>query len=143
MSHRLHLEAVNDMLRDIRNLDTLMGGVVVVLAGDFRQTLPIIKGGLTVDAVAACLKQSPLWQHVQKLRLTINVRAQLRNHPGDDSFHYGSLKLATVRLRQTLRHRRLLCLRTSVRVFPHVNSHREDIPNRTIDGEEYQQRMAL
>ena len=36
------LEALHRSLRDIRNNDALMGGLPLILAGDFRQTLPVI-----------------------------------------------------------------------------------------------------
>jgi len=35
-----------------------MGGVTVLLAGDFRQTLPVIPRGTTADEVKSCLKAS-------------------------------------------------------------------------------------
>lgn len=42
MSHKRAIEALNRSLQDIRGNQALMGGVVVLLAGDFRQTLPVI-----------------------------------------------------------------------------------------------------
>ena len=56
MSHRGALDAVDRTLRDLKNTDTLMGGVTVVLAGDFRQTLPVIPRGTKADELKACLK---------------------------------------------------------------------------------------
>ena len=67
MSHRGALEAVDRTLRDLKSTDTLMGGVTVVLAGDFRQTLPVIPKGTKADELKAWLKASPLWHHVTKL----------------------------------------------------------------------------
>ena len=52
------------------------------LAGDFRQTLPVIPRLTPADAMNACLKSSNLWVHVKTLKLTINVRVRLQN---DDS----------------------------------------------------------
>ncbi|GBN53632.1 hypothetical protein AVEN_40471-1 [Araneus ventricosus] len=40
MMHKHGLEAVNRTLQDLRGNKDLMGGLIVVLAGDFRQTLP-------------------------------------------------------------------------------------------------------
>ncbi|GFV87198.1 ATP-dependent DNA helicase [Trichonephila clavipes] len=54
-----------------------MGGVVVLLAGDFRQTLPVIERGTAADEINACLKASYLWIKVEKLYLTTNMRVQL------------------------------------------------------------------
>jgi hypothetical protein len=46
MSHKNTLNAINNTLKDIRNNNQLMGGVVPVLfGGDFRQTLPVVKRG--------------------------------------------------------------------------------------------------
>ncbi|GBP02221.1 hypothetical protein EVAR_87047_1 [Eumeta japonica] len=42
MIHRAHVEALDRTLRDIRNCDKIMGGITVMFAGDFRQTLPVI-----------------------------------------------------------------------------------------------------
>ncbi|KAL4098553.1 hypothetical protein QTP88_023139 [Uroleucon formosanum] len=41
MSHKKGFEALNNCLKDLRNSNLLMGGVTVLLAGDFRQTLLI------------------------------------------------------------------------------------------------------
>jgi ATP-dependent DNA helicase PIF1 len=54
-----------------------MGGIIVVLSGDFRQTLPVIRKGTYVDELNACLKNSYLWKHVNIFHLTKNMRAQL------------------------------------------------------------------
>ena len=54
-----------------------MGGVTVLLAGDFRQTLPVIPKGTPADELAACLKSSVLWQHVEVLTLSTNMRVHL------------------------------------------------------------------
>ncbi|KAK4304058.1 hypothetical protein Pmani_023972 [Petrolisthes manimaculis] len=54
-----------------------MGGITVVLAGDFRQTLPVIPKGTKADELKASLKASPLWKHVRKLHLTTNMRVHL------------------------------------------------------------------
>lgn len=42
MLHKSALEALDISLRDIRRNSHIMGGIVLVLAGDFRQTLPVI-----------------------------------------------------------------------------------------------------
>ena len=41
MSHKHALEALDRTLQDLRNNQALMSGVVVLLAGDIRQTLPV------------------------------------------------------------------------------------------------------
>ncbi|XP_036320433.1 ATP-dependent DNA helicase pif1-like [Rhagoletis pomonella] len=79
MSHKRAVEALNRSLQDIRSNQALMGGVVVLLAGDFRQTLPVIVRGTPADEMNACLKASALWSKVEKLYLTCNMRVQLFN----------------------------------------------------------------
>ncbi|KAJ8891901.1 hypothetical protein PR048_004457 [Dryococelus australis] len=56
-----------------------MGGVVVLLAGDFRQTLPVIERGIPADEMNACFKASPLWATAEKLRHITNMRVHLYN----------------------------------------------------------------
>ncbi|GFW10000.1 ATP-dependent DNA helicase [Trichonephila clavipes] len=56
----------------------IMGGATVVLAGDFRQTLPIVTRGTLADQINACLKNSYLWQHVEKFSLTTNMRSHIQ-----------------------------------------------------------------
>ncbi|GBM09742.1 hypothetical protein AVEN_101792-1 [Araneus ventricosus] len=49
MMHKHGLETVNRTLQDLRGNKDLMGGLIVVLAGDFRQTLPVIPRGTMAD----------------------------------------------------------------------------------------------
>lgn len=77
MAHRRALEALNKTLQDLRNNNHLMGGLIVVLSGDFRQTLPVISKGTKADQIRACLKSSSLWKHVTVFKLTTNMRARI------------------------------------------------------------------
>lgn len=86
MSHKKALEAVDRLFRDIRRDDSLMGGAVFVLAGDFRQTLPVIRRGTPADEISACLKQSQLWRNVRRLNLRTNMRVHLRGEAGAEEF---------------------------------------------------------
>ena len=74
MTHRHALEAVDRTLQDLRENDSLFGGVLVLLAGDFRQILPVVKRGTPADELSACLKASYLWRHVQHMSLNTNMR---------------------------------------------------------------------
>lgn len=78
MSHKKSLEALDRTLRDIRGVDSIMGGVVLILAGDFRQTLPVIPRSTPADELNACLKQSAFWNYVQKYNLNTNMRVHLQ-----------------------------------------------------------------
>ena len=65
MLNNLLLEALDVFLRDLMNNDIVFGGKVLVLCGDFRQTLPVIPGASRAGIVAKCLNQHPLWRHFQ------------------------------------------------------------------------------
>ncbi|XP_036334474.1 uncharacterized protein LOC118745044 [Rhagoletis pomonella] len=69
--------AVQD--RDLmhRGKDQSMGGALILLAGDFRQTLPVIPRSTPADELNACLKASHLWNYVEKITLTTNMRVHL------------------------------------------------------------------
>ncbi|GFV69320.1 ATP-dependent DNA helicase [Trichonephila clavipes] len=56
MSHKRAIGALDRCLQDIQNYRKCMGGVVVLLAGDFRHTLPVIERGTAADEINACLK---------------------------------------------------------------------------------------
>ncbi|VVC35537.1 P-loop containing nucleoside triphosphate hydrolase,DNA helicase Pif1-like [Cinara cedri] len=77
MAHKHSLEALNRTLKDIKNNDNLFGGTLLVLSGDFRQTLPVIPRSTYADEINACLKSSPLWRNVEKVQLKVNMRVQM------------------------------------------------------------------
>lgn len=77
MAHKAGFEALDRSLKDIRGNGKIMGGVTVLLAGDFRQTLPVVPRGSRADEVKACIKSSSLWSILQKLHLTKNMRVHL------------------------------------------------------------------
>lgn len=79
MAHKKSLEALDRTLQDLRNNRQPFGGAIILLAGDFRQTLPVITRSTPADELNACLKASHLWHLVQKLSLTVNMRVQLQN----------------------------------------------------------------
>ena len=93
MAHKNALSAIDSSLRDIRGNDSIMGGLVIVLAGDFRQTLPIVNKGTPADEIYACMKHSPLWKYVDVHRLTINMRARLFNDVDAEKFSKELLKI--------------------------------------------------
>ncbi|XP_071918824.1 uncharacterized protein [Coffea arabica] len=88
MSKRAAIEALDDLLQDLMSSDDIFGGKVVVLGGDFRQTLPVVCNGSKSQTVNACLINSYLWPHLEKLQLTDNMRARL-----DPSFTQFLLKV--------------------------------------------------
>ncbi|GBP38709.1 ATP-dependent DNA helicase pif1 [Eumeta japonica] len=65
MAHKKSLEALNFTLKDLRRNNNIFGGLMILLAGDFRQTLPVVPRGTPADELNACLKASPLWNNVK------------------------------------------------------------------------------
>ena len=59
-----------------------MGGMCMLLCGDFRQILPVIQGGTRGNLVDSCLKKSFLWDHVIVKHLHTNTRVHLH---GDEA----------------------------------------------------------
>ncbi|XP_037932421.1 ATP-dependent DNA helicase pif1-like [Teleopsis dalmanni] len=78
MAHKYSLEALNRTLKDLNANDRLFGGALILLAGDFRQTLPVIPRSTYADEVNACLKSYILWRNVHILRLTEIMRVGLQ-----------------------------------------------------------------
>jgi hypothetical protein len=80
MCHKHALQAVDKTLRDIMRtvspeLENIpFGNKAVVLGGDFRQVLPVVKRGSRGKIVSAILKRSGLWPQVRVMKLNINMR---------------------------------------------------------------------
>ena len=74
MMHRYVFECVHRTLCDIMKSDNPFGGKIVLLGGDFRQVLPVIRHGSQANVIFSSLQHSFLWTHVCKLHLTINMR---------------------------------------------------------------------
>ncbi|KAG5564858.1 hypothetical protein RHGRI_000901 [Rhododendron griersonianum] len=77
MAKKESIEALDYLLRDLTDNDTLFGGKVVVLGGDFRQVLPVIPRGTRHDCINASIVRSYIWQLLIKFKLTQNMRARI------------------------------------------------------------------
>ena len=53
------IEVFNRTLQDLRDNTDIMGGIVVLLAADFRQTLPVIQRKTPADEISG-IKSSSL-----------------------------------------------------------------------------------
>ena len=86
MGNRRVFECLDETLRFIRDDDPRpFGGLTVVLAGDWRQCLPVVRRGGRPGVTAACLHKSALWARTKVLRLTRNMRVErARSNPGAD-----------------------------------------------------------
>ncbi|KAH7665981.1 DNA helicase protein [Dioscorea alata] len=80
MIHRKCLEALNRTLQDIHS-ETIIdastkpfGGKTILLGGDFRQILPVIKNGTKIDIINATITQSQLWKECKVFKLETNMR---------------------------------------------------------------------
>ncbi|XP_064643567.1 ATP-dependent DNA helicase PIF1-like [Lineus longissimus] len=72
--HALH--AIDTCLRDITgNNNTLFGGKIILLGGDFRQVLPFTPRASRTKTIENCIKNSPLWPQILRFHLTKNMRA--------------------------------------------------------------------
>jgi hypothetical protein len=79
MLHTALIDQVDRTLRDICPDSNLpFGGMPVVLAGDFGQTLPIVRHGGELDQAAASLSSgtSPIWLQLRHFILTQNMRVR-------------------------------------------------------------------
>ena len=68
------------------NTDKIMGGISLLLSGDFRQILPVVKKGNIANHINACLKTSYLWDIIKTIRLKENMRVKLDSVIENDSF---------------------------------------------------------
>jgi len=56
MTHKHSPKALNRTLKDLKSNDKLFDGALILLSGNFRQTLPIIPRLMYTDEINACLK---------------------------------------------------------------------------------------
>ncbi len=83
MAHKHVFEAMNRTLQHVMGVvdpalkDMLFGGKVVVMGGDFRQTLPVVPRGKRGQIVDASIKRSAvLWHRVKVCHMHENMRVQ-------------------------------------------------------------------
>ncbi|GBP22164.1 hypothetical protein EVAR_10674_1 [Eumeta japonica] len=78
MAYKRSLEALDRTLKDLRDNKKYFWWAMILLSGDFRQTLPVIPRSTVADELNACLKSSNLWRYVKTLQLTTNKRVFLQ-----------------------------------------------------------------
>lgn len=86
MANKSSIEALNNTLKDIRGNNDIMGGILTLFAGDFRQILPVISRSTPTDEINACLKSSFLWKKVKFLTLEKNMRVELHHTEYSEKF---------------------------------------------------------
>ena len=93
MLHRFQIEALDRSLQDIMNNQSSFGGKIIILAGDFRQCLPVIKWGNRAQVVQACLNKSPLWPCFEVESLNENMRVRAGGDPTLELFDAWTVKV--------------------------------------------------
>lgn len=93
MAHKKSYEALDRTMRDFTGINQLMGRKLLLLTGDFRQTLPVIPRSTPADEINACIKTSYLWKHVKIIKLTTNMRVYLKR---DSTAHQFSQQLLQI-----------------------------------------------
>ncbi|XP_043479916.1 uncharacterized protein LOC122509746 [Leptopilina heterotoma] len=74
MAPKYALEIMDRLLRDVMKSNEPFGGKVLILGGDFRQTLPIKERGTRSEIVNLSIKNSKVWKHFKKFNLSENMR---------------------------------------------------------------------
>ena len=97
MTNKLAFEAMDRTLRDLTGKDRPMGGICMLLCGDFRQILPVIQGGTRGNIVDSCLKKSFLWDHVIVKHLHTNIRVHLHGDEAAGEFASQLLAIGDVK----------------------------------------------
>ena len=83
---RNRILTVDRSLHDLMQTDRPFGGNFLVLAGDFRQILPVVPGGSRGQIVSACFKVSSLYLDCRFQLLIENMRlAALQADPAADA----------------------------------------------------------
>jgi hypothetical protein len=70
-------EAVDRTLRDLRGIDQLFGRLTMVFGGDPKQILSVVPKGTQEEIIDASLFRSYLWQNIEVLTLTQNMRLDI------------------------------------------------------------------
>ncbi len=69
------LDAINQCCQVIMCNNEFFGGKVVLLGGDFRQCLPVVRKGCKTKILESTVKSSKLWKHFKHVKLSKNMRA--------------------------------------------------------------------
>ena len=78
------MNAIDELFRELKGNATVpFGGIFVITAGDFRQTLPIIPKASRSEIVNLLVKRSNAWRQFEKHVLRVNMRLA---NPDDIAF---------------------------------------------------------
>ena len=94
MLDRFQLEALDRTLKDLMGISNLpFGGKIILLAGDFRQCLPVIPGGNRAGTVGQCINKSHLWKLFSVYNLSKNLRVSASGDPKKENFDKWTLSI--------------------------------------------------
>ena len=94
MLDKFQLEALDRSLRDLMgNNDIPFGGKIIILAGDFRQCLPVVPGANRAGTVGQCINKSYLWRLFSVYQLTKNLRVRASGDPRKEEFDRWTLSI--------------------------------------------------
>ena len=92
MLHRLCYKAIDRTMKDMvekKDQQKKFGGKIVLISGDWRQVLPVVPRGNRSKIVTSTIKSSSLWENVEVLSLTENMRVknEKKKHQNNVRFH--------------------------------------------------------
>ncbi|XP_042895824.2 ATP-dependent DNA helicase PIF1-like [Parasteatoda tepidariorum] len=79
MIPRKAIEMIDRTFRDLLANEIPFGGKIIILGGDFRQVLPVVKKATHMQVINETIKYSFLWPFFEILHLTINMRVKAGN----------------------------------------------------------------
>ena len=94
MLDRYNLEAMDRTFRDLlMKPDIPFGGKIIILAGDFRQCLPVVPGQQKAGIIKHTIMKSYLWGFFQVLELSVNMRVRASGDPHLEEFDSWALSI--------------------------------------------------
>ena len=70
------LRCIDLLLKELMQNDSPFRGKVILLSGDFQQTLAVVLRASITEIIEAWIKCSPLWRSFERLILSINMRTK-------------------------------------------------------------------
>ena len=74
MLHHIYLDCLDVTLQAFCKNNRSFGGKLIILGGDFRQCLPVVKNGSDGDVEESCLLHAECWNSIDVMTLTGNHR---------------------------------------------------------------------
>ncbi|XP_019263882.1 PREDICTED: ATP-dependent DNA helicase PIF1-like [Nicotiana attenuata] len=97
MANLQTIETVDRSFQDIMDINEPFGGKVMVFGGDFHQVLPVVPKSTRVETINASLVKSYLWNKMEKIQLTRNMRARADPTFSDFLLRIGNGEEPTIR----------------------------------------------